>query len=139
MIRMGREFRCELASALAERFGIFAQTIYTGANYVEYVLRSTMEWPNHARRRTNANSTSGACCGQQWSGRAQHANGRTSPPVPANERHRTFFFTGVDLCVCARYTIIRRFYSRMFKSSNDGGKLERLGPLGGWRLHMSER
>ena len=42
-------------------------------------------------------SKTGACCGSQWSGRAQHADGRTSSLVSANERHHTFFFAHYSL------------------------------------------
>ena len=34
---------------------------------------------------------SSACYGPQWSGRSQHVDGRTSPLVPANERHHLSF------------------------------------------------
>ena len=104
-------------------------------------------------------SKSSACCGPKWSDRAQRVGRRTSSRDPPKERHHSFFFVyyslylsralvtiwdrgvyaSVDLCVCARYLCTSQFSSRKFESNNDGGKLERFNPLGGWRLHMSER
>ena len=46
---------------------------------------------------------------------------------------------GVDLSVCAQYVTTSQFSPRKFEFTNDGGKLERFSPLGGWRLNMSER
>ena len=134
---------CLTSRARDTRAYVLMPTMYPGANYVVRVLRSKREWPSRACRRTNVNSTSDACCGPQWSDRAQHADGRQALKTPrTSATTRPSSRTTLSLSLSLYHDNFGprcSDWSWSVRLRTVPGYVTATVPLGGWRLHMSER